>query len=182
IDKQKAICNYFTKEISRSGQDKHGFGRSGLKKHLATYPLIIHILPLICDEIDIKRKVFKVSIQRNGKELPRSDVEKIGAYKLYPIGDAVNFGVTTSAFNFQRIDIDGDNLKKRTNLKFEVKNTFFSTPFFTLMAIFGELNRIAARTAKSVDDDVSAAPRFFLFLRGVSLDFPKLAGKPEIQR
>uniref|UniRef100_A0A915JEE1 BED-type domain-containing protein n=1 Tax=Romanomermis culicivorax TaxID=13658 RepID=A0A915JEE1_ROMCU len=38
-DEQKAICNYCAKEISHGDQDKHGFGHSGLKKHL-THPTI----------------------------------------------------------------------------------------------------------------------------------------------
>uniref|UniRef100_A0A915LAU0 BED-type domain-containing protein n=1 Tax=Romanomermis culicivorax TaxID=13658 RepID=A0A915LAU0_ROMCU len=39
-DEQKAICNYCAKEISHGSQDKHGFGHSGLKKHLTTHPMI----------------------------------------------------------------------------------------------------------------------------------------------
>uniref|UniRef100_A0A915L8Q8 BED-type domain-containing protein n=1 Tax=Romanomermis culicivorax TaxID=13658 RepID=A0A915L8Q8_ROMCU len=37
-DKTRVICNYFTEEFRRGGQDKYGFGHSGLKKHLATHP------------------------------------------------------------------------------------------------------------------------------------------------
>uniref|UniRef100_A0A915ISS5 BED-type domain-containing protein n=1 Tax=Romanomermis culicivorax TaxID=13658 RepID=A0A915ISS5_ROMCU len=33
-DERKAICNYCAKD---DGQNKHGFGHSGLKKHSATY-------------------------------------------------------------------------------------------------------------------------------------------------